>query len=301
MNNYSVVIHEIKSSLREIRKTNRYDKGKYSCYTQWHALHSFIRLASMYIEDGNYEEGLNDIYTASVIIRYFFEMYFQGYPIFFNLTGPSNWKYVLLSMITQDQALIKSIGEYWSLLTDKQFNQWLIKSRDVIHYYWEIPYWEYDIAKLLSLLISKKTEEAKEFFSISKRKYSDAIYRHVYYSMEAIAAFDKTAFSTAIQNFNRGWKHAKGCINDNVNLYGAALICLAQHVWNEELDLSFPLIPVEITHARPPYTAFPFSHEFFEIPPENEIENWKNVGVIVKKQNWLARVLYSIFHSKNKK
>ena len=94
MNNYSVVIHEIKSSLREIRKTNRYDKGKYFCYTQWHALHSFIRLASMYIEDGNYEEGLNDIYTASVIIRYFFEMYFQGYPIFFNLTGPANWKYV---------------------------------------------------------------------------------------------------------------------------------------------------------------------------------------------------------------
>ncbi len=82
MNNYSVVIHEIKSSLREIRKTNRYDKGKYSCYTQWHALHSFIRLASMYIEDGNYEEGLNDIYTASVIIRYFLKCISRGIRFF---------------------------------------------------------------------------------------------------------------------------------------------------------------------------------------------------------------------------
>ena len=254
----------------------------------------------MYIEDGNYEEGLNAIYSVSKITQYFLEMYFQGYPIYSEFTKPSDWEYVLFSMITQDQLLIKSINEYWSLLTEKEFNQWLLKRSYISHYYGGVPYWAYDIARPLSLLISKKTEEAREFFAIPRRKRWSALYRHVYNSMEAIAAFDKSAFSIAIEKLNRGWKHIFECINDNVNLYGAALICLAQHVWNEEIDLSFPLIPNEIIHAQPPYTAFPFSHEFFEIPSEKNFEKWKNFQVKDKKQNWLARFIHSLFNLNNR-
>ena len=134
MNNYSIVIHDIKSSLRAIRKTNCYRNGKYRCSTQENVRHSFIRLSSMYIEDGNYEEGLNAIYSVSKITQYFLEMYFQGYPIYSEFTKPSDWKYVLFSMITQDQLLIKSINEYWSLLTEKEFNQCLLKRSYISHY-----------------------------------------------------------------------------------------------------------------------------------------------------------------------
>ena len=299
MTNYSEYIHDVKVSLRSIRKSNHYEAGKFICKAQHYTREHLLTLAARYMTDKKYKEGLDALYSVSRITQYFLEMFCQGYPIYIEFTEPGNWEYVLFSLITQDYRLINSINEYWSLLAVhsqwSEFGEWNTVNSDITSLYARVPLHLCYVAKALSLLISKRVNEANEYLTSlpSRPKCTPSIYKHVCMSLEAIASYNKQALSDVIRSFNRSWKHTPigGC--DFVNYYGAGLICLAQYVWNEELDLASPLIPDEIIHAHPPYTEFPLPHEFFEIPPEKDIVKWKKTGI--KKQNWLERFIHSLF------
>lgn len=258
---------DLRKDLRTIRGRGNYlNDGTFDCRPQTLVWGDLRSLALYYAMDNRFDESLGFIHAFGIIIKWYYEMYYQDRKIYPGCVSAAGWDRILFLLITKDRKLISTIGNFFVQAAFDVDDKYTATKA------------AYYLSQPLSLILTGDLDSAKKRLSLRRSKV-DAQYTAICNAMDAIVAYDKEAFRAVILKQIRAWKwrfSGQATPEQYVNHRAVSLICLAEYAWEEKVDCDFNDNIIKNLVCQSDYISYPLPPELFEIPSPDELEKLKN-------------------------
>jgi hypothetical protein len=186
--------------------------------------------------------------------NWLYEKYDCGWEINPQTLSAGNWQYLLLSLLTNQEKLIKQFCQNYMKI--------VAKTDEIYQHTRDSRY----IGCFLSFLLNDETSMLTELIQ-EKKPTLDRRFRGTYEILESLYKKDKEEFIISLKNGGMYWEDYMKKCQDEVDsicyLYGACFVKLAERIFNEKIDIDIPQFPKQLLEIES-YIPYPLPEMIFK-------------------------------------
>jgi hypothetical protein len=204
------------------------------------------------IED--FSTAIGSLLSMVRVRNWLYEKYDYGWEINPQTLSAGNWQYLLLSLLTNQEQLIKQFCQNYMKI--------VVKTDEIYQHTWDSRY----IGRFLSFLLMDEKSMLTKLIQ-EKKPALDRRFRGTYEIFESLYRKNKEEFIVSLKNGGIYWENYMKKNQDEsasiCYLYGASFVKLAERIFNEKIDVNIPQFPKQLLEVKS-YTPYPLPETIFE-------------------------------------